>query len=253
MNRGFVVALLAVLLWYAGTRQKTPPTPPPPVPVKPTPTPEPKPKPKPRPKPCPGPGPCPADDAEASSTVGGPEHNGKTVNCDLPKELHLKNKGGSDGAGLCVFTSLDMAAQWSNVPEIIGFRDYMTKFPGGGYPEKVSKYIKKLSTERGHELVEGRDWGQFTDADDYKLDKILTTGRMAGITYGYSPRYGSNVAHMVDLVMIDNDTAAILDNNFPGTIEWMDRKEFVRRWKIMGGGWGVWFNAPPPPPVPVNR
>jgi hypothetical protein len=145
-----------------------------------------------------------------------------------------------------------MMSEWVDLHELMGFRDYMTKFPGGGYPEKVSQFVKRLSKERGRELVEGQDWGQFTDADGSKLDKILKTGRMVGVTYGYSPRYGQTIAHMVDLVMIDSDTAVILDNNFPGTYEWMSRAEFLRRWKMNHGGWGVWLNAPPPPPIPVN-
>jgi hypothetical protein len=147
-----------------------------------------------------------------------------------------------------------MAADWQNVTEIMGLRDFMTKYPGGGYPEKLAAYVGKLSKERGHELKEGIDFGQTTDGDDKKLDAVLRTRRFAGVTYGYSPRYGSGlIAHMVCLVHIDADNAAILDNNFPGTIEWMSRAEFVKRWKANHGGWAVWFYAPPPPPIPTNK
>jgi hypothetical protein len=190
--------------------------------------------------------------------VGGPELNGVSVRCDLPLDLHLRNKGGSDGrggpgtgSGLCVFTSIDMAAQWANVPELIGFRDWMTNFPGGGYPDKVRQYVKKLSVERGREMVEGVDYGQATDADEQKLAKILDGYRVACVTYGYSPRYGQNIAHMVCLMSF-GDHCVVLDNNFPGTYEWVEKKEFLRRWKMMQGGWVFWLNAPPPPPVPVN-
>lgn len=252
MRKTFIVVVVGVLLWYAANPKQVPTVPKAP-PVKPAPI---LPKPKPPRKPCPGPGPCPNEDVESiegSSTIGGAELNGKSVQCDLPVSQHLKNKGGSNDAGLCVFTSIDMMAQWCNVPELIGFRDYMTKFPGGGYPAKVRQYITKLSKERGRELVEGTDWGQATDADIEKLGRVLKSGRIACVTYGYSPRYGSTVAHMVCCVMVDDDTCVILDNNFPGTYEWMSKTEFIRRWKINHGGWYVWLNAPPPPPIPVNQ
>jgi hypothetical protein len=41
---------------------------------------------------------------------------------------------------------------------------------------------------------------------------------MPAVTYGYSPRYGGRVAHMVNLVHLSERWAAILDNNFPGRI-----------------------------------
>lgn len=61
--------------------------------------------------------------------VGGPTApDGRTeIHVDLPPSQHLKNKGGSDGAGLCVFTSIDMAARWQDVKQLIGFRDWIDR------------------------------------------------------------------------------------------------------------------------------
>jgi hypothetical protein len=130
----------------------------------------------------------------------------------------------------------------------------MTKYPGGGYPDKVRQYTALIAKSKGLPApIEGVDYGQFTDADANKLETLLNTYRIVGVTYGYSPRYGrGTIAHMVCLVHFDKQYAAILDNNFPGTLEWMSRDEFIRRWKINQGGWGFWLGNPPPPPVPVN-
>src|SRR5947209_1446196 len=84
-----------------------------------------------------------------AALVGGPTHpDGSEVDLDLPAERHQKNLPGRDGSGLCVFTSIGMAADWANVEPLIGFRDYMTHHPGGGYPEKVTEYIQRLCRER---------------------------------------------------------------------------------------------------------
>jgi hypothetical protein len=182
----------------------------------------------------------------AGDVVNGPEHDGRQISTDLPTSQHLRNKGGSDGAGLCVFTSIDHAARWQNVPELIGFRDFMTKYPGGGYPQKVDQFIPKKAG--GKEV----DYVQFTDSDPAPLYLALRTGRMPCITYGYSPRYGGNIAHMVNLVYLDDKWACILDNNFPATYEWVESKEFLRRWKMGGGGWSLVLLSPGAPPIPRN-
>ena len=72
-------------------------------------------------------------DPRAAVTTNGLTPDGKyAADCDLPNDLHLKNLGGSDGAGLCVFTSISHAARWQHVDVLKDFRDYMTRFPGGG-------------------------------------------------------------------------------------------------------------------------
>ena len=89
------------------------------------------------------------------------------------------------------------------------------------------------------------------------LDKAMNEGAMVCVTYGYGERYRelgqSTIYHMVNLVLLDSEDACILDNNFPGTYEWMSREEFKRRWVHPDGrGWMITFLAPPPPPVPYN-
>lgn len=176
--------------------------------------------------------------------IGGSTFDGRTLSIDLPQSEHLKNKGGRDGAGLCVFTSIDHASRWQNETDLIGFRDFMTKYPGGGYPEKVDAYIKKKAPDGQVDYI------QSTTADVKLLELALKTGRMVCITYGYSPRYGENIYHMVNLVYLDDKWGVVLDNNFPDTYEWVPRDELLRRWKIQDGGWQVILLNPPPPPAP---
>jgi hypothetical protein len=174
---------------------------------------------------------------------------------DLPAARHVRNTGGSDGAGLCVFTSIQMAADWQSVPALAGLQQYMTRFPGGSYPEKTDSVIAAFCREQ---RVPVPAYVQHTGGDERVLDLAVKTGRMASVTYaGYDGFYRGPVAHMVDLVHLDAERAAIVDNNRPGQFVWMTRAEFLARWRGvtdggrdtgMGGGWAVVLLAPPPPP-----
>ena len=185
----------------------------------------------------------------ADSQVGGrtSPDNAEQIQIDLPASEHLKNIGGRDGSGLCVFTSVEHSGRWQNVEQLTGFQGKMKKEDGGGWPEKVDKMVAKYAP--------GTTYLQYSGDDTTLLKLAIKTGRMPAVTYGYSPRYGGNgrIAHMVNLVHLSPKWAAILDNNFPGDdkYEWMAPAEFSRRWKLGGGGWAVFLLSPPPPPPPA--
>lgn len=189
--------------------------------------------------------------------VGGPLHpSGAEVDIDYPEKRHLRNKVGSDGAGLCVFTSVEMAADWANETSLLGFRDWMTRRPGGGYPEKLDRMIAEICRERG---VAAPKYIQFTDGDINIVAEAVKNGHMVAVTYGLSPtgRYGGGIIyHMVNCVAArvgPEKLWAILDNNFPGTIEWMTERQFERAYNATGSpGWCVVLLRPGPPPVPKN-
>jgi hypothetical protein len=169
---------------------------------------------------------------------------------DLPGSQHLKNKGGSDGAGLCVFASMDHAARWHRIKPLIGILERMRRYPGGGWPAKVDQVIaREYPGYRSYLQAEGDSVGIPL------MDWAMQTGRLACVTYGYGERYGTRIAHMVNLVHLDSERACILDNNFPGedAYEWMSRGEFLRRWRLGGAAWVYVFVEVPPPPIPVNR
>jgi hypothetical protein len=179
------------------------------------------------------------------AVVGGPSHQGVELQIDLPSEQHIKNfRAPADGKGLCVFASMTMASRWHNVRSLF---DVIHKInEGGGWPEKVDQIFKQHAP--------GLNYVQYEGTDPSILDKALSEDRMACVTYGYGERYQmQTIYHMVCLAHLDDKVAAILDNNFPGTYEWMSRDEFLKRWKHpFGKGWAYVLLIPPPPPVPHN-
>lgn len=180
-----------------------------------------------------------------SAVVDGPAHDGVELQIDLPTGQHVRNFGApADGKGLCVFASMTMAGRWHNIRPLF---DVIHKInEGGGWPEKVDKVLK--------EYAPGLKYVQYEGTKPDILDKALSEGRASCVTYGYGERYDmQTIYHMVMLVHLDKHRAAILDNNFPGTYEWMSRKEFLKRWIHPGGsGWAYVLLAPPPPPIPHN-
>lgn len=253
--RVFIVIASGVIAWLVLDQ----PAEPPPVP---------KPAPSPAPQPAPAPRPCPKPwDAGAAGPVGPHERNtqahvggatdadGTQIQCDLPGSEHMKNAVGSDGSGLCVFTSIAHSARWQNVPLLTDFRDWMKSRPGGGYPSKVDKMIARIAKEKS---AVAPDYVQVEGTDLEVLKLACRTGRMPSVTYSRSPtgRYGGQrIAHMVNLVHADDRHFVVLDNNYPGEdrYEWLSAEEFLKTYASGGGGWAVILLSPGPPPAPRNE
>lgn len=183
---------------------------------------------------------------------------GIRVTTDLPASLHKRNTGGigprgpGSGAGLCVYTSAWHALMWSNQPAYYGFRDWMKNKPGGSWPEKFDKTLRDYCREKGLEVP---GYVQHTGGDVDFLKAALRSGRMVCVTYAgrddfYRDRWGrpASIAHMVNLVYLDDKWAVIVDNNRPGVFLRMSTSDFMERWMAMSGGWAFAFTAPPPPP-----
>jgi hypothetical protein len=196
--------------------------------------------------------------AQSPSKVGGKiAPDGKSeVHCDLPASEMLKNKGGSDRAGLCVFTSCEHSARFQAIPALVGFRDWMTRYPGGGYPSKLKAMIEKLCQEKNvpvPEYIQIQGKGELLPT----LKAACESGRMPAVTYSFSPtgRYGGRkISHMVSLVHLSDEWACILDNNFPGpeNLEWIRTGDFLRTFTGGSNGWAVIFAPPGPPPLPFT-
>lgn len=213
-----------------------------PGPVCPSPSPTPSPPKRPLiPRPW---GDTPAIEAGSPQLGGFVSPDGKvTVVGDLPGTEKRRNVGGNDGAGLCVFTSVEYCARFQNEPRLVDFQTKMRRERGGGWPEKLDAMIAKYGP--------GTQYIQHTKGDTEFLRLVLKTGRLAGVTYGgYDPHYRGYVAHMVTLVYLGDEWACITDNNYPGENElvWMSVPEFERRWRLNGGGWAVALLNPPPSP-----
>lgn len=196
----------------------------------------------------PDPSPGPAVKAQVGGTTS-PDGT-EEIACDLDKRFHLRNRGGSDGAGLCVFASLKHSSIWQHVWPTQNIFEWMFSRPGGGYPSKVDKVIAAVCKEQG---VPVPPYFQVESRDLEILKLACKTGRMPGVTYNFSPtgRYGgARIAHMVSLAHASDKWFAVLDNNYPGSFEWMDPATFLRVYAGGGNGWAVVFlnDAPPPPP-----
>lgn len=182
--------------------------------------------------------------------ANGPEYNQVQITVELPPSRHMENKEGTDGYGLCVPTSVSMAADYQNLPEWRGFRDWWTAYPGGAGPNKLDSFIAEYASQRGLKVP---DYIQHVGGDEQLLRSVLSSGRYPCVTYGGMDNvfYSEFIAHMVNCVYEDDNVACIQDNNHPGQYLWMDRDSFLARWRLNGGWMFVWL-APPPPPVPIN-
>lgn len=200
-----------------------------------------------------------AQDVAREASVGGDTSpKGTRAAAPIPKEQHMRNTGGmgprgpGSGAGLCVFTSIEVCARWQNVAALDGWQKYMMSREGGGYPQKVDLMLQAFCRSKG---VPVPKYLQSEGGDMALLELAMRTGRPAGVTYGYSPtgRYGGRyIPHMVTLSHGAGDEWAIIDNNFPHTWEWMSRAEFQRAFNGKPGekGWCVILLDPPAPPPP---
>lgn len=190
---------------------------------------------------------------EGPAVAGKPQLGGKTspdgtveITCDLPASEKKHNVGGRDGAGLCVFTSIEYCARWANEERLFDLQEKMRHERGGGWPAKVDDVLARYGA--------GVEYLQYEGNDPAVLRAAIASGLMCGVTYnGHDPHYNQSIAHMVSLCHLDDRWACITDNNFPGDNQfvWMSPGEFYRRWKGGGSsGWAVVLLNPPPPPPP---
>lgn len=205
--------------------------------------------------------PLPSFEVIGAEKIGGTvSPDGKTeIQCDLVESLHRKNVGGSDGAGLCVFTSIMHSARYQHVKVLEDFQDWMKQYPGGGYPDKVKQKIAQVCKERN---VPEPAYIQVQGKDLEILKLACRTGRMPAVTYSYGSRYGgSKIAHMVSLPSAGAGEGpdgrgwyVVLDNNFPGAnaYAWLSEADFLHTYAAGGQGWAVILLDCGPPPVPHN-
>lgn len=165
-----------------------------------------------------------------------PEYNGTKANAPIPVEMHMRNEGGSDGAGLCVIASLKINGRYQQVPGVDQIWRVAKTRPGGYSPDKLQRLLD--------ETVPDEKWASYVGRDTSILDQLSRAGYPIGATmntgelYNYQP-----IHHMVSLVHFDGqkDRACVVDNNRPGVYSWMTAREFARRWIDGGTGWAfVW-------------
>lgn len=172
-----------------------------------------------------------------------PEYRGVRANAPIPPELHIRNEGGSDGAGLCVISSILSNGMYQHVPGLEGGKQSRlwraAKGRRGGYsPGKLEALLK--------EVLPGEKWlsveGDATDViEAYSRKGYPTAGTMnTGAQYGYMP-----IHHMIQPIHADSDLVCVVDNNDPGKYHWMPRAEYDRRYPDGRIGWTfIWLRSP---------
>jgi hypothetical protein len=201
--------------------------------------------------------------APASAVITGPRHHDATeVQCDIPADLHVRNRAGTDGSGLCVFASMKMSGHWHDEPVFLGLFEWMRARPGGGYPSKVDAMVSAFCKEKG---LSRPMYLQIESANLDILRLACRTGRLPAVTYAISPtgRYGGRrLSHMVSLLAAGEGKGpdgkgwwVILDNNHPGgeQLEWMSESQFRRTYTNGASGWAIVLLRAGPPPVPRNQ
>lgn len=186
-------------------------------------------------------------DRRGEVALTAPEYQGVKANAPIPPELHLRNEGGSDGAGMCVPTSVDVNGRYQGVPGLEGGKDSTfwrtaKSWPGGYGPEKLARLVE--------ETLPGEKYASYVGTDTRVLDQLSAAGYPIGATmntgalYHYAP-----IHHMVSLAHYKRGQwACVVDNNDPGKYHWMPATEFDRRWIDGGTGWAwVWTRKPSVP------
>jgi hypothetical protein len=167
-----------------------------------------------------------------------PVYRGVKADVPIPPELHLRNEGGSDGAGLCVITSLLINGRYQGIPALADgkasrFWKLAKSRPGGYYPEKLERYLDEL-----RETMPGVRWisweGKVTDLiESYTRRGVpVACTTNTGALYGYQ-----SIHHYITVAHLDADLACLIDNNDPGKYHWMPRAEFDRRFVDGLQGW----------------
>lgn len=168
------------------------------------------------------------------------------IDCDVPASMRVRNTGGSDGAGLCVFASLQMAAYYQNTKELLDIFQYMQTQEGGGWPEKVDRIMQ--------ERAPGVKYIQYQGDDLSFIQEGVNSGRPVCVTLGLGPDKiygGQTIAHMVLCVGMNEKETAILDNNDPQNVWVIDTPTFKKYFIHPNtSGWAFYLLSPPPPPVP---
>lgn len=196
---------------------------------------------------CPGPGPCPLP-RPAPTPAPGPNSqvapDGTEPSVDIPVDRRTRNIGSKiDGKGMCVTTSITVAADWQNLPKVwLGYRDWCAQAAGGGsWPSKNHKQLAQFAKAKGVSIPPHVE--QVGGDPSALLEAASRTGRMAAVTWWDG--------HMLNCTHFDSKWGAIMDNNGnPNHVRWMSRAQALQGIRGRMGSWVYVWLAPPPPPPP---
>ena len=190
-----------------------------------------------------------------------PYYRGVAIPRPIDPKFHMRNEGGSNGAGLCVISSVIANGNAQGVPGLdapdqngaIGKGSPLwttaKRRPGGYSPDKLARLVDEVMPSETYASFITRDPEELAA----KLEQLSKEGYKVGITmntgqlYRYMP-----IHHMVSNDYFRRDGyAAIVDNNRPGFWSFMPAKEMVRRSFDGGVAWlWIWTRKPSPWAVP---
>jgi hypothetical protein len=173
-----------------------------------------------------------------------PEFNGERASAPIPPELHVRNEGGSDGAGLCVISSMLANGQYQKVPGLEGGKNSALwrtakSRPGGYGPGKLINLVR--------ETLPNEKYASFENCDEETLDRLSRQGYPIGAVMAWGQGYNGRISHMISLVHYrKGGNACVVDNNFPGEYHWMPAtEEYLRRFQANGSWAFIWTRLPP--------
>lgn len=154
---------------------------------------------------------------------------GERPTVNIPRADRQQNWIGN-GEGSCVHATFVSLLRWQGRFKTA---DYWRRTYSGG--ERLDQFVAKLDQE-------GIRYAYETGGDVQFLEWACRTRRGCGITV-------SGGAHMVALVHLDAEWAAILDNNDVSTFRWVPRETLIAEWKA-SYGWAVTPVYSPAAPLP---
>lgn len=169
--------------------------------------------------------------------------DGTQMSAPVKVEDHQQNTGGSDGAGLCVIASITMAGRSLGIEEVESLWEQAKKEPGGYWPEKFDKLVKRVCPDLRYAHVVGADYET--------LKRLSDEGIGFGITMDTGELYGyKSIEHMVYGGHFDDRLACFIDNNNPGFYTWVSKDEWKRRSTMNRGEFWALILSPPDAAAP---
>lgn len=161
---------------------------------------------------------------------------------NIPLEFRESNwRGPSYGQGSCTWAVMVSLLRWQGRYNTAG---WLRKTHGdGAWPTRMARELDEA----------GIRYAFVTNGDVAFLEWACRTRRGVGITVFGSPtlRYPNGVpgGHMVALVHLDEEWAAILDSNNTSRFTWIPREELIAEWKA-SRGWAIAPVYTPAAPLP---
>lgn len=151
---------------------------------------------------------------------------------NVPVPDRQENWIGREGNGSCVHASFITLLRWQGRSD---FADYWRrKYDSGETPSEFNAHLN----------AEGVRYAMTKGGEDQFLEWAVRTRRGACVV-------SHRGSHMETLVHLDDSTAILIDNNFPGKFRQLPREQFLSEWRMgPNGGWAVTPIYTPAAPLP---